>query len=453
MDRTKTVRNWFAELLALSLMFFVVPERASAANEAPFPRLAGVNYGSPHSYDDVNYQKQLARLDVVLLNIWPGWQSGRVPMETVVRNIKAINPGTKVFLYINNGERNIAATDAWGEVINKLDSEGWWLYANGGSGTRVKSTFGTTHYIVNNTALGSRDASGDRYVDWFAKFVVRQFASPNPSIDGFFTDNVFWTPRVNGDWNRDGTTDSQSDPAIQRLFREGFVQHFNRLKGLMPGKYQLGNVADWGKKAADVTEFNGLLDGGLMEGIVGSSYSPEGMDYKGTVKSWGSWPEMMRWYRKTMAAIGGPRYAMFNQQGDPTDYQAFRYGFASCLLDDAYYAFTDVSKGYYGVNWFDEYDATLGQSMSGPVTTPWKSGVYRRDFENGVVLVNPRGNGAVTVDLGEDFRRINGTQAPQINDGQATRTVSLKDRDGIVLLRFNPQEMAKPKPPEGVVIQ
>ena len=35
---------------------------ALAADKPPFPRLAGVNNGAPHNYDDSAYQAKLAKL-------------------------------------------------------------------------------------------------------------------------------------------------------------------------------------------------------------------------------------------------------------------------------------------------------------------------------------------------------------------------------------------------------
>jgi hypothetical protein len=66
---------------------------------------------------------------------------------------------------------------------------------------------------------------------------------------------------------------------------------------------------------------------------------------------------------------------------------------------------------------------------------PWQNGVYRRDFENGVALVNPRGNGQQTVQLEAGLRRIAGNQDPAVNNGQAVDTVTLQDADGIILVR------------------
>jgi hypothetical protein len=136
-----------------------------------------------------------------------------------------------------------------------------------------------------------------------------------------------------------------------------------------------------------------------------------------------------------MNALGEPKLGVFNQHGNPTDYQAFRYGFGSCLLDDGYYAFTNSAKGYSGVDWFDEYDQKLGKAISSPPKAAWKNGVWRRDFERGIVLVNPKGNGQQTVTLEAGFKRFSGKQAPSVNNGADVTSITLKDRDGIVLMR------------------
>jgi hypothetical protein len=89
------------------------------------------------------------------------------------------------------------------------------------------------------------------------------------------------------------------------------------------------------------------------------------------------------------------------------------------------------------VVWFDEFDAKLGQAQAIP-TAAWKQGVWRRDFDNGIVLVNPKGNGNQTVTLETSYVKLQGTQDPAINNGQTVTTVTLKDRDGIILMRKNP---------------
>lgn len=437
------MRHTTALLAAATALLFANP--APAADSPQFPRLAGVNNGAPHNYEDPAYQAKLAKLNFSVLNIWVGWEATRnVTMEQVVRNIKAINPDSKVFLYENSME--VAdGNPAAATVFTKVEQMKWWAFPRGGDGEALLSPFGQReskpNYLVNTTAYTPRDSSGYQQWEWHARWIVQQYYQPNPSIDGFFEDNVFWKPRVDADWNRDGITDSKDSPQAGKWLREGYRKRFELLHTLMPGKLMIGNVADWGRSSAVLTELDQTLNGGVIEGILGASYSPE---------SWASWSEMMRWYRKTMAAIAEPKLVAFHQQGSPTDYQSLRYGLASCLLDNGYFAFSDPAKGYSGVVWFDEYDAKLGKAVMPPVTTAWQKGVYRRDYENGIALVNPKGNGPVEVTLEEDFRRIDGKQAPTVNNGQLARKVLLQDRDGIILKRIRP--VAAPTAPKLVAV-
>jgi hypothetical protein len=164
----------------------------------------------------------------------------------------------------------------------------------------------------------------------------------------------------------------------------------------------------------------------------------------GTIHTWGSWSRMMSAYRKVTGLVGGPKLLIFGMKGKPADYQAFRYGFGSALLGDAYFDLSDGTSGSVykpAVHWFDEYapegrtTSWLGAAIDQPPTEPWKDGVWRRRFEGGMVLVNPRGNGARAVGVEPGYRRIRGTQAPAINTGAAVSTVSLRDRDALVLVR------------------
>ena len=433
------------QLLAAAATTLLLAFSASAADSPPFPRLAGVNNGAPQNYWEPAYQAKLAKLNWSLLAVWVNWgASADTTMEQVVRNIKAINPDTRVFLYENPmevAEGNAAAS----VVFEKNDKMKWWAYEKGSTGPYLLSLYGKqtqrSQYQVNNTLFTPKDSSGYQQWEWHARWVVQQFYKPNPSIDGFFEDNVFWRPRVDADWNRDGVTDSKDSPQSGKWLREALAKRFALLHTLMPGKLMIGNITDWGNSKSELTEYDQALNGGLIEGIIGKHYS---------VETWSSWAEMMRWYRKTMAAVAEPKLVAFHQVGSVTDYKTMRYGLASCLLDNGYYAFSDETKGYSGVPWFDEYDFKLGKAVKPPATVEYQKGVYRRDFENGIVLVNPKGNGTVEVTLEEDFRRLTGKQDPAVNNGALTRKVVLQDRDGIILKRVKP--VAAPTAPKLVAV-
>lgn len=441
MSRNVSVLAWAGLFVSLAVGAFEKPD---------FPRLGGFNAGSPQNYEDPAYQEKLARLDIVVLNNFPGWESAHgTTMQNVVTSIKARNSRTLVFSYIVQNEVNPTPGSAWNEVRLKLDAERWWLYKSGSTGEHVESTWPGVH-ITNYTLAVPTNSSGERFVDWYARWTYQKFLATVPALDGAYTDNFFWKPRVNGDWNRDGIAENPDNAEAQRLHRQGMRRHIEVLRGLMPERYQIGNIGGWGASKAVYPEYEGLLHGGVLEHYIGESWSPEGSNWKGQLNTWGSWKELMQRYRKVMNSVAEPKLVIFNQLGDPRDYQAFRYGFASCLMDDAYYQMSDATgPGIYStVPWFDEYDVSLGDAITQPPTSAWLSGVYKREFENGIVLVNPRGNGDVEVDLGQDFRRVSGSQDPSANNGLVTRRVRLKDRDGIVLLRLTTQ--TKPNPPSSI---
>jgi len=59
--------------------------------------------------------------------------------------------------------------------------------------------------------------------------------------------------------------------------------------------------------------------------------------------------------------------------------------------------------------------------------------VWRRDYQNGTVLVNATGQPRL-ISLGKTYRKIKGTQAPAVNDGKKVSKVILPSRDGLILL-------------------
>src|SRR6185437_9522806 len=343
---------------------------ASAFTKPPFPRIAGIQLNTqPLSYNDPGYQAGIEKEDLAVLSYWPGMAPGGQSLQSIVQAIKAKNPNELVFLYVRSDSMSYpVANDVIATWRNKMNSMKWWLYSDSAMTLPVKSLDGSVDYTLNNTLFTPKDSNGDGSVDWMTKYFVNSWYKPNTAVDGLFMDNVFEQPNVSGDWQRNGTVESAKDANAGTWLRQGYARYFQLVRTLMPGKYQIGNVGQW---------------------------------------------------------------------GDPHDYQAMRYGLGSTLLGDAYYSFTDASQGYYGSVWFDEFDVKLGQGSPAP-TTAWQSGVWRRDFDNGIVLVNPKGNGPRTVTLETDFVKVKGTQDPVTNNGQTVRTVTLKDRDGIILLRKNP---------------
>ena len=419
----------------------------STYTSPPFPRLA-VNWIGNQGYEKSAIQSQVAHGDIAIINTWPGWSSGTGGIEPAIKSIKAINPNILVFEYIKDMEVDgtKGTNPVYSALFDKLGAMNWYLYPTGGSGTPVPSTWaGST--TINNTIFTPRDSNGDNWLSWFAKWVAATYSTPSPSFDGFYCDGVFLKPRVNGDWQRNGVDVSDNSSQAAQWQQQGYVSFIGNLRSAKPGQFELGNISDFVQPNAVLTQYQGMLDGGFMEGMIGYSWS---------VETWGGWQTMMNGYRNAMAALSGPQLGIFAQVGNPTDYQSFRYGFASALMGDAFYTFNS-SAAYGDFPWFDEYNYQhkFGAAVSSQPTTAWQHGVYRRDFENGIALVNPKGNGPQTVTLEANYTRITGTQASSINSGQTVRTLTLQDRDGIILLRNQPlpaQPAAVPAPPAEVTV-
>ena len=410
-------------LAAASTLTLVSPVFAAD----PYPRVGAVLTGGAQNYWDSTYQGQIAKLQVVVLTYYPGWGSGHgTTMEKTIQQLKARNSNIKVFLYQNIAGRPSPVPSTWPGLNTKLNAQKWWLYQTWGGTSKVASNCGSG-YLLNITPYSTKDSSGLHYNEWIARYVATQVGKTNPSAAGIFTDCVSWQARAAGDWNQDGRTDSAGDASAAAWMRDGFSRYADELHAQMPGKLQLANAADWGKPESVVTELQGAFDGGVLEGMIGRSYSREGLT--------GGWQLMMAAYRKAMGVMASPKMAVFVQTGSVTDYQGMRYGLGSASLGDAYFAYQDVAKtAYSSAVYFDEYGAKLGAATSSWPTTAWQSGVYRRNFQNGIVLVNPKGNGVRTVTLEKNYRKLKGSQAPTINNGATVKTVTLKDRDGIILL-------------------
>jgi Hypothetical glycosyl hydrolase family 15 len=424
------LRKWSTALAVTAAL--ATCSAAQAFTPPPFPRIGGIQVGTPYDYNDPTLQAELAKQAVTVLGYYPGLTPGGESMDSIVKSIKALNPNTLIFVYIEEDEEylNADVTGTANQALrDRIIANNWWLYPDTSDTDPVPSFYGDGGYTINNSVYTPKDpATGMDAVDWMTHWYVQNYF-PSSSLDGLFMDNVFTQPRVSGDWDRDGDDLAPTDPKAEAALQGGYERYFSLVRQLLPGKYEIGNIATWGQGTSIPAGYMNMVDGGEIEGLIGKSWS---------VESWGGWQEMESQYYSIMGAINSPKLAIFNQWGDPTDYQSMRYGLASCLMNDGYYSFTNTASGYNGVVWFDEYNANLGQAISSPPTAAWQNGVWRRDFTNGIALVNPKGNGPQTVQLGGTFVKLKGTQDPSVNDGETVTSVTLQDRDGIILLRTTP---------------
>lgn len=396
---------------------------AGTSSGPSFPRLAAYETSNPKDFDDPAHQAIVARLDLSIMGVYPGWEESHGPVEQVVKQVKALNPATRLFVLVQAASfESVASGNAYEIVIDALNDNQWWLYESGTT-NMVASPY-PDQFATNTTLFTPKDASGWTFIEWFARWAVNTYHEPNPTLDGVLVDDDPVFPFAPGDYDRDGTPDDENDAEAATWHREGYRRLFDDLRALAPDKLLLADLKSFGHSSAVTTELDGVLHGGTLLDLMGESFSPETSSYNA----------MMARYRAAMASVVDPKLVVFHANVAAGDYAALRYALGSCLMDDGYFAFGDPNQAW-GIEWYDEFDVELGAATSPPPEVPWSNGIYRRDFEHGLALVNPRGNGTATVEIEPGFVRIQGDQDPTVNDGQPATSVTLNERDGLILVR------------------
>jgi hypothetical protein len=397
----------------------------AAPESAGFPRLMGMNIGAKN-YDDATYQKELARLNVIILAFYKGWNPGSyganptAAIRKAVQAIKSRNPNVLVGQYTILSEAYDNPNDpAALDLRDKLYANQWWLL--NAAGQKVQWTAQYSAWEINFTHWTRPDAGGRRWPEWLAERNHAVYFRDIPEFDIVYLDGVNTPLRVTADWDLDKVDDNRNSPTILAAHYAGHLAHWNRVRELAPGALLVGNADNDLANA----QWRNQLNGGFLEGMMGESWS---------IERWAGWDAMMQRYRAVLQNTRQPKIVGFNVSGAVDDFRFFRYAYTSCLLDDGYFSFTDKSSGYSSVPWFDEYEHKLGAALSAPSHAAWAQGIWRRDFENGVVLVNPTIE-ARTVNVEPGLRRLAGKQDPGINNGSAVGQLTLRPKDGIVLSR------------------
>ena len=408
----------------LSLVILLAGITCLAGTAAPltFPRLMGMNIGAKN-YQEADYQRQLARLDAVILGFYKEWNPlhSAAPFREVTQQLKALNPLIHIGQYTILNESDVNPEN---DVSRKLTAENWWL--GDASGNKVQWTADYHCWDVNFTDWTRPDAGGMRFPEWRALRDYHVYFQDTPDFRIWYLDNVWGKPSVGkADWKSIGRNQLNSDDDIISAHQAGQRAEWLKIRKLRPDILLMGNVNG---DDLSIAAIKGQLDGAFLEAMMGKKWS---------VESWGGWAMMMDRYRKTIGALKDPSSGLvgFNVWGNTSDYRFFRYAYASCLMSNGYFSFTDAAAGYSSVPWFDEYGCKLGTAGNEPPVGPWQKGVWRRDFQYGIVLVNPA-TSAVTVTVESGFKRLKGTQDPAVNDGApVANVISVPAKDGIILRR------------------
>ncbi len=438
----------------------IVVTRGIDPYKRTFPRIGGIYIGGPRDFDQPALQQALARHDLVILGMYTEFNKGGKSPAELLKEIKARNPALVVGNYTCVMESYWQPADQIKEIAAKLfggrgpaqaapgSPNDWWV--RNSAGVAVGESQQTR--MTNVTFFVQPDADGLRYPQWYAGYAMRALHLNQPGFDFVFTDNHYADPAEfepkpsMPDWNRDGTNDGAGAP-VARDFRLGMATYVMKCNQLRPELFVMGNVGgQHDSHPLERPEYQRLLGAALYEGLMGKSWSEERwLGWDATMDGYHNLADNIVYPHLLIAAAGG------TADGFPIDeaqraafavpYRFLRYALASALMEDAYFSYSDDRYNIERYKWFDEFDLKLGEAIDRPQRAAFQKGIYRRRFQNGMALVNPRTNPdgiprrTETVTIEPGYRRFRGQQDPQINNGEAVTTVTLPAGDGLILVR------------------
>lgn len=389
-------------ILIIVILFSIFPSRIFAkTNSNNFVRSA-IIFLWGGSVLDSNIEK-LAKFDLLVLG-----SEAQVYNSSFFSNIRKLNPEITILAYVPTVSWNDAS---WNDPLHlsmypNIKSQ-WWLKDAQGN---QKSIWPNTRALNLNTG----------WIDYLSSHVKNDLLTTG-YWDGIFydevQDSISWVGQT--DVNMDGKTDISSE--ADALWAANYKKLFENTRA------KIGNDTILITNGSSNSFFAPFVNGRMFETFPSSH------------NTIAEWKNMTNDYLNFEKIVGyDPSVIFINTNTDKTfgagtehDYQAVRFGLTTTLLGDGYFGY-DAGSNNHSVIWqYDEYDAVLGQPKSAPSTNV---GIWQRDFTQGKVVVNATEKESI-VNLGGDFEKLHGTQDQKINDGSIISNITIKSKDGIILLR------------------
>ena len=405
-----------SKILILLVIFiltstFIVPQNSSAETNSGYPKLA--NYYIAWDVTDSQAQ-ELAKWDLVIL-----------APQAVERNpdllqiIRKNNPNIKILVYSLSIDINytvINKSALYQRIYPQIVTNNWWLYNTSG-----EHMSGWPNSWMINPARNAPRANGQNWSDFLPQNVYNEFLK-NGQYDGVFFDNVWpsvsWLNQ-NVDLDSNGQVDTPSERDAD--WQAGLTYIINQTRQLAPDKLIIVNNTS--------NLYNQNLNGRMQEMFPNSNE--------------GGWTGSVNDYLNNGLGYQ-PKYFIINggtkNTGANNDYANMRLGLTTTLLGDGYFSFDYGDQNHGNLWWYDEYDVFLGNPVSGdknvlnPNSTDITPGVWQRDFQNGIVLVNST-TASQKIQLANELEKIKGTQDKATNNGAIVKSVQVNPQDGLILLR------------------
>lgn len=380
---------------------------------------------------------RLADYDVVVIDCNVFSQS---PQSIIA--IHSQRPTVKILSYVNPletwKEQSPAAHFPMQEEIAKLMEP--WFYVCDIRNQRVSQPAYPYLWIMNITSQ-CPDSSKRSWGQVFQSVISLPQFSRN--ADGWFIDNVnpcaFYLRHIERDpgldLNGDGIPDQPSQLDLWHV--EGMVEFLQQVRQSHPRAVLVGNGGRFtGEESLNGTCFEDFPTPWIRDGEEETPFD--------------IWRYNMIRLVDADHRFQKPGLNIVNGIGNQSSYQAMRFSLASSLIAGAAFSFDRGSSSHAQLYWFDEFavdpvtgipdNQNIGIVHRGYLGIPkgefyLNDDLYCRDFQHGLVICNPWPE-SKTIHLTSPFRLITGKQDPSVNSGEVVTQVSVRPRDGRILLRI-----------------
>jgi hypothetical protein len=314
-----------------------------------------------------NYSQTSAHNAYVILQ---AWETKRM------HELKAQNPALRVLVYKNLAfaaeSHGISSTG----VSTQEASDEWFLKNQ--QGERISSN--------GYKWLWAMDIGSPSYQKLWLENVNRELATQG--WDGVFIDDA--NPTMKYAYDPSQVVKYPNDAAYSAAMESALAYVGPQIQA--GGKLAIANFSTWVEYTTTCDNWLKYLSGGLDEmfakwgGNAGEGYRSEGQ--------WNAQLEEVKY-----AASQGKQFIGFTH-GATGETQAARFGFGTVLLGTSGTASYSFTPNYTSEEWMPEYEYELGNPTGDE--TEDSTGVHRRLFEHGLVLVNPSGS-SKTVSFGGTY--------------------------------------------------
>lgn len=318
-----------------------------------------------------SFSTSASRNEYVVLQ---AWQTDRL------HALKEANPAVKVLVYKNLGFSAQTSSSPTGPsssgVAYNEAQDSWFL----------RNTQGERFTSWSFNWLWAMDVGSSSYQKQWASNVISELDSQG--WDGVMLDDA--SPTLKYQYDSSEVAKYPDDASYSAAMESALAYIGPRIAA--DGKLAIPNFATWAEYPETCNRWLQYVSGALDEMFVKWGKG-SGEGYRGE----GQWSTQVR--DAEYATSHGKIFLAYTQ-GSVGETQAARYGYASLLLGSdgrGAYAFT---PDYSTETWLPEYEFNLGDPLGQQQEDA--SGIRRRAFEHGLVLVNPT-NTTLPVEFGGTY--------------------------------------------------